>query len=94
VDIEEKKKLHQINFDAYIQYEIIWIVFKAPLLSQTLRSFLEKNDFIIFLDKESGMTSGIWVSGPYPKKEYNKLREVFKSYGVVLPPLSDLRERS
>jgi len=68
VDIEEKKKLHQINFDAYIQYEIIWIVFKAPLLSQTLRSFLEKKQFYYLFGqgkRHDKRNLGIWS---IPKK--------------------------
>lgn len=93
MDITEKERLHQIKFEAYIQYDIIWVVFKSPLISQVLREFLEKHDFIIFIDEESGMTAGIWVSGPYPQKEYNSLKKTFQSYGVILPLLTDLPER-
>lgn len=94
MDITEKEKLHQIEFEAYIQYEIIWVTFTSPLISRVLREFLEKHDFIIFIDEESGMTSGIWVSGPYPQKEYNILKKTLQSYGVILPPLTDLPDRS
>lgn len=86
MDITEKERLHQIKFEAYIQYEIIWVYFKSPLISQVLREFMEKNDFIIFIDEKSGMTGGVWVSGPYPQREYSKLRKNFQSYGVILPP--------
>lgn len=85
------ERLHKIQLKAYIQYEITWVSFKTPIISELLRSFLESQDFEIYIDKETGMTAGIWASGPYPEKEYHSLREIFKSYGVELPHYQNLQ---
>lgn len=85
--MKETERLYEIDFEAYIKYGMIWVSFKSPVISQLLHGFLERQGFAIYIDRETGMTTGVWISGPYPKEEYEKLRETFKSYKVDLPAL-------
>jgi len=91
---KETEKLKDIEFKVYIQYGMILVFFQAPLITPLLRQFLEKNDFYIYIDKNSGITSGVWVSGMFTAEEYALLRETFKEYGVELPVTSKLSVKS
>ncbi|GER94849.1 hypothetical protein A45J_2615 [hot springs metagenome] len=83
--MQEAQKLKDLKFDIEWKHSSIWVTFKSPILSKYLSRFLRRYGFTLQIDPATGLIEGTWMSGPYPKDEYNQLRDLFKEHLIELP---------
>lgn len=88
--MQEAQKLKDLKFDIRWKHNIIWVTFKSPILSKYLSRFLRRNGFTLLIDPATGLIEGTWMSGPYPKDEYNRLRDIFREHLIELPEYREI----